>query len=166
MRGPVNWYQAGLLGLIFGFGLLTWGWVGYASSTAAMANAEPVAVTVIETDVEAGAAAPGDGYTVHVQYEYEHDGRTYRNDDIDPGVFERSFDSEADARAFLDDYQPGENATGYVNPERPGQSFLKKPPVARRAANEIGSVVAMLVGLPIALVGVYASLLGAAKLGR
>ncbi len=152
--------------MLLGFAALTIGWVGYASSTSALANAEPVDVTVLETNVTTVGSGTDLQYAPAITYEYEYRGKTYRSDSVDPGITTRAYPTREDARAVLEPYEDGETATGYVVPGKPNRSFLRKPTMTQRLASESGNTVAMLIGLPLFLLGLFGAITGAARLDR
>lgn len=94
----------------------------------AVREAEQVEATVVDTDVRestssGGTRNGGTSYYPVVEYRYTYDGQQYTNDNVFPGSSSRST-SRSRAEEIADEYDQGDTATVYVDPENPSESFL------------------------------------------
>jgi hypothetical protein len=68
----------------------------------------------------------GIDYYPEVAFEYRYEGTTYTGDSVFPGSISSGYDSRSEARAVVDPYDRGETVTAYVDPDSPGEAFLRK----------------------------------------
>jgi len=120
--------RGGLLVLLASVALIGYGGFDYYQQQRAVADAEPVNATVLETGVEADSAGSNtnvDYYPV-VRFEYTYDGETYTSNDVYPASLQQSFDTESGARDIVDEYEVDSTVTAYTVPSSPGDGFLRK----------------------------------------
>lgn len=107
-----------------------------------------VTATVLESGVEA-AGHPDYVYRLSVRYAYRYGGDRYTSTNVYPGASDKQFDDEESAREVAETYAEGDTVTAYVNPERPGESYLIE---ADTGGTVLGSVVLVLLGLLVTVV--------------
>lgn len=98
--------------------------------------------TVVETNIQTEWEEDGTDqsekqdeervYYAQVTYNYTVEGETYTSSSwkVPPLATEPAgteFESQQEAEAFLEDYEPGDSLTVYYLPEDPSQSFVEKP---------------------------------------
>jgi hypothetical protein len=134
------------LGLSVGVGLLLFGsgvYLAYSTYTHQSRADTAVDAVVLESDVEA-VGRYDDNYRFSVRYAYSYEGTRYTSTNVYPGASEKKFDDEDEAREKARTYAAGNNVTAYVNPERPGKSYLIE---ADTGGTVLGSVVLVVLGL-------------------
>ena len=144
--------RGGLLFLVLGLAIAGYGASDYRQQSAAVDAAVEVDATVVETSVEsvsAGSSTSVD-YRPAVTFEYAYDGEAYTSGSVFPSSLDPTYDTRSAAESVLSDYEAGERATAYVDPDSPGEGFL-----VNRESNT-----------PLLAVGIGAvfALLGASKL--
>lgn len=147
--------RGGLLFLLVGAAVTGYGGFDYQQQQRAIADAEPVSATILETGVESdgsGSNAGVDHYPT-VSFEYAYGGETYTSDDVHPATVRQSYDTESAARDVIDEYEAGSTTTAYVAPDSPENAFLE-----RQRSN--GPLVAVGIGLVMMLLGGWTSLGG------
>ncbi|WP_132058614.1 DUF3592 domain-containing protein [Halorussus amylolyticus] len=119
--------QGGLLFLVIGLGASGFGAYDYVQQSDAVNEAVEVDATVVETGVDSvrGGSSPGVDYKPEVTFEYEYDGETYTGNNVFPATISRNYDTRSAAASVLEGYDEGETVTAYVNPDSPGDAFLK-----------------------------------------
>lgn len=97
----------------------------YHEQVSVLDDAEEVEATVMDVGIEEEGRR-GTRYRPSVEYEYEYDGSTHTSDNVFPGSFERTYDTEAEAREVLEPHTEGQVTTAYVDPSDPETAFLER----------------------------------------
>lgn len=119
-----------ILGLILGLGFILGGGYLLYDGVEAVATADEVEATVIDSTV-AGGSSPGEAtervYSVEITYEYTYEGETYRNDDVFPegSADANEFSNRGTAETLVEQYPAGETVTAYVDPDDPDDAHLE-----------------------------------------
>jgi hypothetical protein len=147
--------RGGLLFVLLGAAVAGYGGFDYQQQQRAIADAEPVSATILETGVESDGSGSGTGVDHYptVRFEYAYGGETYTADDVYPATVRQSYDTESAARDVIDGYEAGETTTAYVVPESPEDAFLLK----RQSS---GPLIAIGIGAVMVLLGCWTSLRG------
>lgn len=111
--------------LVVGISMSGYGALNYYEQSKAVENTVEVNATVTGTDIETVHHRRGDNYAPVVSFEYRYQGTSYTSNNIFPTGADPSYDSESKANEFLEEYEPGEAVTAYVNPSSPSSGFLK-----------------------------------------
>lgn len=111
--------------LIAGLATTGYGVYEYQAQNSALENAEEVDVTIISKGVESHSARRGVDYRPTVEFSYSYEQQEYTGEKIFPGTSVNDFNTQEAARQQITNYTEGETTTAYVNPENPGNAFLK-----------------------------------------
>jgi len=114
--------------VVIGVALAGGTWYMHQGQQDAVREHEPVEATVLSTSIDRTDEGADDDREVTfspvVAYEYEVDGETYRSTTVRPAGMEKAYDGEREARAFLAEYEPGQQVTAYYDPAAPDEAFL------------------------------------------
>jgi hypothetical protein len=157
--------------LAVGAGLFTYGQSAVDEEQEALENAVEIEVEILETDIETRERATSDratpddnddavgeqpefAYRPVVEFSYEYEGEQYRSSNLYPGSGSfTEYDDRASAEDDLSGYTDGSTATGYVDPNDPGEAFL----IAEESGSPPGII---LVGALFVLMGAFGVLVG------
>jgi hypothetical protein len=132
--------------LLVAVAFLAYGGYDYAEQREAVADAEAVEATVLNSTVVDDTAGRGAEYDARVEYRYG--GTTHTNDDVFSGSTEPGYDTEDEARSVTEGYDDGAVVTAYVDPERPGSAFLERrattAPLTLAGIGGVGAVLLIL----------------------
>jgi hypothetical protein len=123
-NGPSGTLQV-VLAVLLGLGTMGYGAYSYTAQSSALDSAVTVDATVVSTSVETVAKRRGTGYAPQATFDYTYDGESYTSSKVYPEKLPREFDTAEDARAQLEEYEPGGTVTAYVSPDSPGEAFLE-----------------------------------------
>ena len=123
--GPSGTLQIALA-LLVGFGAMGYGAYSYSSQSAALDSTETVDATIVSTSIERINERRGtDDYSPQATFNYTYEGETYTSSHMYPGGVTHEFETQEDARAKLEGYEPGATVTAYVPTDSPGKAVLK-----------------------------------------
>jgi len=118
-----------LSGTVLAIGLVVLG-VGaysYVTDTASLEGRVEVTGTVTETGIEQVEGSRGrDAYVPTVTFRYQFEGATYTSDKLYPGESQPRYSDSATATARLPDVAAGDTVTAFVNPDAPGEAYLRE----------------------------------------
>ena len=115
--------------LLIGLALSGYGYMNYQSQGEALDNAVNVTGTVTGTEIvrDSGGRRSGPDYSPVISFEYQYQGESYSSDNMyPPGDTDQELDSRSSAEEVVENYPVDSEADAYVNPEDPGEAFLKK----------------------------------------
>ncbi|WP_121821949.1 DUF3592 domain-containing protein [Halostella salina] len=147
--------RGGLLVMLVSVAVIGYGGFDYYQQQQAVADAEPVNATILETGVDSdssGSSTDVDYYPT-VRFEYTYDGERYTSTDVYPASVRQSYDTESAARDVVDEYEVDSTVTAYTVPSSPGDGFLRKQ-------QSDGPFTAMGIGGVMLLLGGYSVLRG------
>lgn len=172
-RGSVTMFSVMALVLAaVGLGLVYYGYEAGVAEEEALENAVEIEVEILETEIESRERTTTDDdfdddsfddqnrqeqetvYRPTVEFAYEFEGEEYRSSNIYPGggTFQE-YSDRSTAENELSPYSEGSVATGYVDPNDPGEAFLVR--------EESGTPqMAMIVGGLFAVIGTVGFLIG------
>jgi hypothetical protein len=113
-----------LVSLLFGAGIAGYGGYDYLQQSEAVDDAVTVETTVVDTEISSSGRRAL--YRVSAEHTYQYQGTEYTSEDVFPGSLAPRYATRNDAEDVLDDYEPGETATAYVDPESPNEAFLER----------------------------------------
>ncbi|WP_080510737.1 DUF3592 domain-containing protein [Halorubrum californiense] len=123
--GPSGTLQIALA-LIVGLGVMGYGGYSYTAQSAALDSTETVDATIVSTSIEQLDQRRGtDDYSPQATFNYTYKNETYTSSHMYPGGITHEFETEEDARAKLEAYEPGASITAYVPTDSPRNAFLK-----------------------------------------
>lgn len=115
--------------LLLGLGILGYGYIDYTSQGDRLENAVEVDATILETHTERSGSTSTDTtdatYYPVVEFEYTFEGTTYTSSNLYPTTIDTGHSDESSAEAAIADYEEGETVTAYVDPDDPGEAFLR-----------------------------------------
>jgi len=115
------------LALIVGLTAIGYGGYSYSAQASALEATGTTEVTIESTSIERVDERRGpDDYSPRATFSYTYEGESYTSSNLYPGGVSHEFDTEADARAQLAEYEPGSTATAYVPSDSPGNAFLER----------------------------------------
>jgi hypothetical protein len=126
VRGtPVTVTPLMLIALVIGLGLAGYGGYDYVQQSNAVDDAVAVETTVIDTEI-----SESDGrrlyYRVTVEHTYQYRGTEYTSKQVFPGTTSPMYTVRSDAERVIEQYEPNETTTAYVDPDAPGRGFLER----------------------------------------
>ncbi|WP_414836437.1 DUF3592 domain-containing protein [Candidatus Nanohalococcus occultus] len=142
----------GLVLIIAGLALSGWGYLNYRAQGEAIENAVNTTGTVVSTEIveDSGGRRSGSDYTPVIRFEYLYSGNSYVSDNMyPPGDTQKEFNSRSSAERLLEKYPEGSEVIRvYIDPEQPGEGFLKK-----KRSN--GPLLLVGIGTVMAFAGLY-----------
>lgn len=151
--GENNKFFAGLA-LLAGAGIALYGGFDYMEQGERLEGAQQIDATITSTSIDRDTSSTRRGSTVKYEpkivFSYSLDSNNYTSNNIYPTGTEVRKNSREGAETFLKDYNEGADINAYVDPENPGEGFLK---------NEKSSKPLILVGF-----GILMSLMSGRKL--
>ena len=124
VRGVDGGWKSALFVLI-GVGLIGYGGYSLMEQNSAVKNAEPVNATIQSTGVEEESARRGVKFRPTAEFTYSFQGEEYTGGKVYPGPMTQKFRTQREAEEEID-YARGNTVQAFVNPESPGDAFLKK----------------------------------------
>lgn len=111
-----------LVGLVMvGFGAYD-----YVGQSETLDDAVEVEATVLSAEVEkVSTRRAGVDYDTEVRFEYTYNGETYTSEGMYPVTFGPNYDTRESAEEVIEGYEAGETVTAYLDPNSPGNGFLK-----------------------------------------
>ncbi|MFC6723665.1 DUF3592 domain-containing protein [Halobium palmae] len=64
-------------------------------------------------------------FNPEVSFEYSYEGEPYSSNNLYPASASKNYDTKSGAQSAMKAYEQGEMVTAYVNPDSPGDAFLK-----------------------------------------
>lgn len=130
VRGtPVTLTPLLLVAIVLGVGIAGYGGYDYIQQSSAVDDAVAVETTVIDTEISTSAGR-GLIYRVTVEHTYQYRGTEYTSEQVFPGAISPTYTVRSDAERAIEPYEPNATATAYVDPDAPGQAFLKRQTTA------------------------------------
>lgn len=148
----------GLVGLILLLGIFGIGMGGLPTLSYhfSVQENQPTTAVVQSTAISVSTDDDGDkSYYPSVTYEYTVDGKTYRNDNRNPGRSRRLKQSRSSAADIIRRYSPGDEVTVYYRPGDPSHAYLHNdgPPMMSLGLGTGYGVLALVAGLYLIRVG-------------
>lgn len=113
--------------IIIGAALSGLGYTNYQSQTKALDNAVNVTAEVTGTEVNIDRAGKSPDYSPIISFNYTYEDEIYTSNNMyPPGDTQKELDSRSAAAKITNSYTLNKNVSAYVNPENPGEAFLKK----------------------------------------
>jgi hypothetical protein len=137
--------------IIIGIAISGLGYIDYQSQGDALQNAVNVTGTVTGTEIvtDSGGRRSSPDHSPVISFNYSYNGQSYSSDNTyPPGDTQRELNSRSAAEKIAQNYSTGTTVTAYVNPENPGEAFLKK-----KRSND--PVIFMGIGAVVILGGLY-----------
>jgi hypothetical protein len=122
---PVELTAWTVIALLVGLALIGYGAYDYTQQSAAIEDAVTVDATVLDTSISK-AGARSIEYDVTIEYRYEYRGSTYESDDLFPGSLSPLYENREKAESVRSQYETGSTVTAYVDPDSPGDAFLRR----------------------------------------
>lgn len=137
--------------IIIGAALSGLGYTNYQSQSNALDNAVNVTATVTGTEVNIDRAGKSPEYSPVISFNYTYKDETYTSNNMyPPGDTQTELDSRSAAAKVTNSYTINKKVLAYVNPENPGEAFLKK----KRSNSPL---IFIGIGALIVLAGIYVS---------
>lgn len=117
-----------LLYVAIGLAIASYGGYDYIQQTEAVRESVQVDATVTERSIETNSGTssnPGLEYEPTVEFEYVYNGTEYTGTKLFPAEIKRDYKTRSAAESAVAEYEPGARTTAYVEPEEPGDAFLK-----------------------------------------
>lgn len=152
--GPDTLGSAMLL-LVLGLGLTGYGTYDYVQQSDALRNAAEVEATITETDVVTQGSVSGQtGGEVHyeprIAFTYEYQGESYTGTNVFPAHIAPEYNQRSKAESVISEYETGTTVTACVDPNDPGDAFLKNTPSdTPLIAAGIGATISLFGGAPV-----------------
>lgn len=137
--------------IIIGAAVSGLGYTNYQSQSNALDNAVNVTATVTGTEVNIDRAGKSPDYSPVISFNYTHQDETYTSNNMyPPGDTQKELDSRSAAAKVTNSYTLNNKVSAYINPENPGEAFLKK----KRSKSPL---IFIGIGALIVLAGLYVS---------
>lgn len=131
--------------------LTGYGAFDYVQQSDSIQDSVEVEATITDVNVESVSSSSSStsvSYEPRVRFTYEYRGESYTGTNLFPADISPNYDTRSAAEAALQEYETGQTVTAYVNPDEPGNAFLK---------NETSNAPLIAVGI-----GIVLTLLGSA----
>lgn len=115
----------GILVLVVGLAVAGYGAYDYSQQSAAIENSVEVDATITGTNVDSIRTSGTTQFDPDVRFEYSYQGESYTSDNLYPASASENYDTKSGAQSAIQEYEQGETVTAYVNPDSPGDAFLK-----------------------------------------
>jgi hypothetical protein len=115
----------GMLALVIGMAVAGFGAYDYTQQSAAIEDSVEVDATVTDKHVDSIMTSGTTQFTPEVSFEYNYEGESYTSNNLYPSSASKNYDTKSGAQSAMEEYEQGETVTAYVNPESPGDAFLK-----------------------------------------
>ena len=137
-----------VLYVVIGLAIVSYGGYDYIQQTEAVRDSVQVDATVTERGIKTDRGTtsnPGTEYEPAVKFEYTYNGAQYTGTKVYPAEIEQNYETRSAAEAAIESYEQGGETTAYVEPDEPGDAFLKnKTSNAPIIAIAIGGIFALL----------------------
>ena len=123
----------------------------YVQQTESVRDSVEIEATITDVGVESvsgSSSSTSVSYEPRVRFTYEYRGESHTGTNLFPADIPPNYDTRSAAQAAVQEYETGQEITAYVDPDDPGNAFLK---------NETSSAPLIAVGI-----GVVLTLLGSA----
>lgn len=124
---PVEITAGTVVFVLIALSLIGYGGYDYIQQSAAIDDAVEVEATIIETSItEFESGRSGIEHEANVEFRYEYQGSQYTSDELFPGSFEATYDTQSEAASVLSSYDEQEIVTANVDPNNPSEGFLER----------------------------------------
>lgn len=119
-----------LLSILVGVALVIYGGMQYLEAGERIDDPAVVNATVEDTSIEEDRNSRRRGvdieYDVNLEFSYSYDGVEYESERFYPTGAEVSRQTREGAEEVLENYEEGEKVKAYLDPDSPGEAFLRK----------------------------------------
>jgi hypothetical protein len=117
--------RGGMLALVVGLAVAGVGAYDYTQQSAAIESSVEVDATITGKNVNSVITSGTSQFNPEVNFEYSYEGESYTSNNLYPASASKNYDTKSAAQSAMDEYEQGETVTAYVDPDSPGDAFLK-----------------------------------------
>ena len=123
---PSQKFFMAVLFLLIGSAALGYGYMNYSAQGDAINDAVSVNGTVVDTEIETHSGRRSTDYEPVVRFDYMYGGQSYQSNNMYPAGVSDYLDTRSEAELVLDNYRESSEVSAYLDPDNPGEAFLKQ----------------------------------------